>query len=146
MERGDNTMWRKYKRYTPAFRHKVMKELLNGPETNQELVQKYGMSRSLLSIWMRRYGPLEEEEEDSRMLKARIAELEQMVGRLTMENAFLKKFETYARSKTSEATSIVTAKSLKASAGPVSSLGYPAAHTITGLEEREPKRTGLKSG
>ncbi len=139
-------MWRKYKRYTPAFRHKVMKELLSGQETNQELVQKYGLSPSLLSMWMRRYGPLEEEEEDSRMLKARISELEQMVGRLTMENAFLKKFETYARSKTSETTSIVTAKTLKASAGPASSWGFPAARTITGREDREPKRPGLKSG
>lgn len=147
MERGDKTMWRRYKKYSPEFRKKVMNELLNGSETYSELTRRYGLSWALLATWMRRYGQVAtDEEEDSRMLKARIADLEQMVGRLTMENAFLKKFAACAPSKTSATSSIVTAKTLRTSRRHAGSWALPAARTITEGNPSGSKTPGSKNG
>ena len=48
---------------------------------------------------------------------ARIAELERMVGRLTMENELLKKAVEYSAGRRKEHSSPITAKTLAASRG-----------------------------
>jgi hypothetical protein len=91
---------------------------------------------------------LPEAEEDSRALQGRVAELERMVGRLAMENDFLKKFAAYAKQQTSERSSIVTAKTL-GWPGRAGSLGLPAARTTTvseGTPNKPSKMPGSKNG
>lgn len=132
-------MWRKYKKYDEAFRRKAVDELVNGTMGYTELSRHYGLSSGLLSQWAKRYGleaSGEDEEGDMRALKARVAELERMVGRLTMENDFLKKFAAFTKQQTSARSSIVTPKTL-ASPKPVGSWDLPEARITT------PAETGL---
>lgn len=139
-------MRNRMKRYTEEFRRQVVHEWKTGPESGMDLSRRYGLSAGLLWQWSKRYeaegaeiGP----EEDSRMLQARVAELERMVGRLTMENDFLKKFATYTKQQTNERSSIVTAKNL-ASRKPAGSVGLPAAATTTGVVRPVAKTLGSK--
>src|SRR5258708_2046000 len=134
MERKGKTMWRQYKKYNAQFRRQVLEELMTGPDSYTDLTRRYGLSAGLLSQWTKRYGghPMSEEEEDSRTLRARVAELERMVGRLTMENDFLKKFAAYAKQQTNERSSIITAKTLKASSPAAGSLDLAGARITTG--------------
>jgi len=132
--------------YTDEFRRGVVEELVTGPDSGLTIARKYGISSGLLSRWCKRY---EEEggyepEDDSRALKARVAELERKIGQLTMENDFLKKFAAFAKQQTNERLSIVTAKTL-ASRKPAGSLGLPAAHTTTDVVRPVIKTPGLKN-
>ena len=141
----------KKKVYTAALREQVVREYLNGTDSTEEINQRYGLSSGLLSYWVKRYSreKTPEVEEDPRMLKVRVAELERMVGRLTMENDLLKKFAAYTKQQTSERSSIVTARSLEASKRDAGCLGLPGAATTTGSEIGRfamAKTPGLKRG
>ena len=124
-------MWRKYKKYDETFRRKVLDELVNGSMGYAELSRHYGLTGGLLSQWVKRYGieaPGDDEEGDMRALKGRVAELERMVGRLTMENDFLKKFAAFTKQRTNERSSIITPRTL-ASPKPAGSLDLPEVRT-----------------
>jgi len=139
-------MRRTKKTYAEDFRRQVVQELLTGPESGLQVARRYGISSGLLSNWCKRYERegSGEVEGDMPALQKRVADLERMVGRLTMENDFLKKFAVYAKQQTNERMSIVTAKSL-ASRKPVSSLGLPAAPTITEPRDKPQRTAGLKN-
>jgi transposase len=146
MEKEGKPMQQRNKRYTEEFRRRVVNEWRTGPESGTELSHRYGLSTGLLWQWSKKFEQEEvmaEPEEDSRMLKARVAELERMVGRLAMENDFLKKFAVYTKQQTNERSSIVTAKSL-ASRKPAGSLGLPAAATTTSVVRPAIKTLGSK--
>jgi transposase len=151
MERKGKTMWRQYKKYGAEFRRRVVDELMSGSAGYSELTDRYGLSGGLLTQWVKRYGgqaPVEDEEADTRVLRARLAELERMVGRLTMENDFLKKFAAYTKQQTNERLSIVTPKNWEPPR-PAGSLGLPAARTTTGPQTPVPrmlKTPGSKGG
>jgi transposase len=151
MERKGKSMWQRHKKYDEVFRRRVLQELAHGSMSYMELTRHYGLSKSLLSQWVKRYGleaTDECEEADTRTLKARVAELERMVGRLTMENDFLKKFAAYTKERTNERLSIVTPKTWEGSK-PASSLGLPAAPLTTAPgtgAAKPPKTPGLKNG
>ena len=117
--------------YGRKFREQVVREYFSGAATYTELMQRYGLSSGLLGKWCRRSGGRSQEIEDSPDLQRRVAELERMVGRLTMENDLLKKFAAYTQQQTSERSSIVTAKTLRALPRPAGSLGLPGAPIIT---------------
>jgi hypothetical protein len=99
---------------------------------------------------VKRYGieaPGDSEEGDMRALKARVAELERMVGRLTMENDFLKKFAAFTKQQTNARSSIVTPKTL-ASPKLAGSLDLPEARTTMPVESgliKPGKTSGSKS-
>src|SRR5438105_2879633 len=120
------------KAYSRKFREQVVQEYLSGSASYTELMQRYGLSSGLLGKWCRRYGATAEEVEGSQALQRRVSELERMVGRLTMENDLLKKFAAYTQQQTSERSSIVTARTLRASRRPAGSLGSPGAAITTG--------------
>jgi len=120
------------KAYSRKFREQVVHEYFSGAASYTELMQRYGLSSGLLGKWCRRYGGGgSDETEGSRDQSRKVAELERMVGRLTMENDLLKKFAAYTQQQTSECSSIVTAKTLRASRRPVGSLGLPGARITT---------------
>jgi transposase len=124
------------KTYTAELREQVVREYLSGSDTTNEISERYGLSSGLLSYWVKRSGreKVPETAEDAHMLRTRIAELERMVGRLTMENDLLKKFAAYTKQQTSERSSIVTARTLAASRRDAGYLGLPGAATTTGGE------------
>jgi hypothetical protein len=65
-----------------------------------------------------------------------------------MENDLLKKFAAYTQQQTSERSSIVTARTLRASRRPAGSLGLPAARITTGgamVAARMEKMRGSKN-
>lgn len=144
-------MWRKKKVYSEEFRRRVVDELMNGSMGYAQLSRHYGLSNGLLSQWAKRYGvePVGESEEgDMRALKGRVAELERMVGRLAMENDFLKKFAAFTKQRTSERSSIVTPRNWEPPK-PAGLLGWPVAATTTGKPHAPAKATktsGSKSG
>jgi transposase len=136
------------KLYSRKLREQVVREYLDGSASYTELVQRYGLSSGVLAKWIKRYGPSSEEEEGSPAMRKRVAELERMVGRLTMENDLLKKFAAYTQQQTSERSSIVTARTLRASRRPAGSLGLPAARITTGgamVSTRSEKMHGSKN-
>ena len=90
-------MSQKYRKFTKAFKLRVVQDRLNGMSVG-ELSRKYDIHPNLVYKWTNEYrlnpagafrsSPCEQENADGQPTRA---ELEQMVGRLTMENDFLKK-------------------------------------------------------
>ena len=111
---------RERRRFAAAFRQQVVGELLSGVCTLAQLSRRHDVSPGLILYWKKRYeegvsaeGALQGEKQ----YMARIAELERMVGRLTMENELLKKAVQYTARRRKEISSPITAKSLAASRG-----------------------------
>jgi len=74
---------------TPTFKAEVIRDLLTGKRTHAELCRDYQLSPSLLTLWkesaLERLSVLFQAEEQRDPEQARLAELEQLVGRQTLE-------------------------------------------------------------
>ena len=89
---------RKRRRFTPEFKAKVVLEVLSGAQSPAEACRKHTLSPNLLGLWKATFlerAPLlfqsdELRDED----QARIAELEQLLGRATRQIEVLKKAST----------------------------------------------------
>ena len=84
----------RYRSFDIGFKRQVAQEFLTGESLNS-LSRKYDVARNLIRIWVLKHegGEFEPEFEHDNRLKAhevKIAGLERMVGRLTMELEFLK--------------------------------------------------------
>jgi len=81
--------------FTPEFKAETVLELLTGRQTAAQLCREHQLSTSLLTTWKQTYLdrlPIvfqAEEQHDSE--QARIAQLEQIIGRQTIELEILKK-------------------------------------------------------
>ena len=87
---------KKRRKFTAQFKAKVVLELLSGAKTPAQACRHYGIKDSLLYKWRREFlekAPMvfEERRDHLAEYEARIAELERMVGRLTMELEATKK-------------------------------------------------------
>ena len=71
----------------------VVEELLSGMSTPAQLMRRYEISSGLLYHWKEQYarGRFNNEPSKEAALESRVRQLEQLVGRLTLENEFLKK-------------------------------------------------------
>jgi len=108
------------RRFTPTFKRQVVEELLSETSTLAQLSRRHDISSGLIVHWKKRYeggGLIEGPSQSEKALSARNAELERMVGRLTMENELLKKAVEYTLRRRRENSSPITAKSLAASRG-----------------------------
>ena len=90
-------MSRKYRKFTRAFKIQVAQARLSGMSI-AELIRKYDVHANLVYKWAVEYrmnpaGAFRSSlgEEESPEGQPTRSELEQMIGRLTMENDFLKK-------------------------------------------------------
>lgn len=99
---------RSRRKFSKAFKRQVVEELLAGISTKAQLCRRHDLSYGVLQRWENAYGegrlddgPSPEHHEQSR----RIAELERMVGKLTMENELLKKAVEFTVSQRSAASS-----------------------------------------
>jgi transposase-like protein len=118
-----------------------VQEVLMSAEPMKQVGQRHGVPMSVISRWCLEHDERHPEEEGARGLSERVAELERMVGRLTMENAFLKKFAAWTKQQTSERSSIVTAKTLGAYKQDAGYLGLRGAPTTTQNEIPERAKT-----
>lgn len=110
----------KQRKHSIEFKRQVVEELLSGVSTLAQLSRRHDLAVSLIQVWKRKYtagelnpGPSKHDQ----ALQARVAELERMVGRLTMENDLLKKAAAYIQRERSAASRVITAKDLEAPKG-----------------------------
>jgi len=99
------------RQYTKEQKEKIVKSLLSG-ETALKLGKENNISPSLINRWKRQYlnGQLDQNNHNQEINKLRkeIASLEQMIGKLTMENYLLKKEQEYLLQKKKEDSFIIT--------------------------------------
>jgi transposase len=111
---------REQRRFSAALKREVVGELLSGACSLAQLSRRHDVSSGLILYWKKRYeetGLAEGPSQSEKRSLARVAELERMVGRLTMENELLKKAVEYTARRRRELSSPITAKSLAASKG-----------------------------
>jgi transposase len=112
---------RERRRFSAAFKQQVIGELLSGVCSLAQLSRRHDVSSGLILYWKKRYegggGLVEGPARSEKQYVARIAELERMVGRLTMENELLKKAVEYTARRRKEFSSPITAKTLATSRG-----------------------------
>ena len=91
MGRKDRVM--KYRRFTQDFKRSIVEQLLSKAATPTELCRRYNISSGQLYTWKRQYtqGKLDLEPSREAELAARVRELERMLGKVTLENEFLKR-------------------------------------------------------
>lgn len=83
----------KYRRFTQEFKRSIIEQLLSETAGPVELCRRYTISSGLLYTWKRQYadGKLNAEPSREAELAARVQELERLLGKVTLENEFLKK-------------------------------------------------------
>ena len=81
--------------FSPQFKAKVVVDLLTGAVSQAELARKHGLKPDLLARWkadaLDRLPELFAGDDQAQQHQARIAELEQIIGRQTCELEVLKK-------------------------------------------------------
>ena len=84
---------RNQRSFSIEFKRQVVEELLTGEGRPAQLCRRYNISSSVLYYWKRQYsrGKFNNEPTEEAALKDRIEKLERLVGKLTLENEFLKK-------------------------------------------------------
>jgi transposase len=84
---------RTQRRFRPEFKRQVIEELLSGISSPAQIIRRYEISSGLLYHWRKQYakGAFENPPDQAAALEERVRQLEQLVGKLTLENEFLKK-------------------------------------------------------
>jgi transposase len=89
---------RKRRRFTPEFKAQVVLDILTGRQSPAEACRKHALSPNLISLWkahfLERATSLFQPDEQRDGDQARIAELERMLGRATLQIEVLKKAST----------------------------------------------------
>ena|SRR5579871_3113242 len=85
--------------FTPDFKARLVLDVLTGKQSQAELCRQHNLKPELLARWkvifLQRMALVFEEEENRSHEAGRITELEQLVGRLTLEKEVLKKASTW---------------------------------------------------
>ena len=89
----------KRRRFTAKFKAEVVLEALNGESSQAELCRRHNLSENQVSTWKRQFLEnaetfFESPEKQSSESAERIAELERLVGRLTLALEIQKKATT----------------------------------------------------
>ena len=81
------------RRFRPELKRQVIEELLSGISSPAQIIRRYEISSGLLYHWKKQYarGAFENPPDQTAALEERVRQLEQLVGKLTLENEFLKK-------------------------------------------------------
>ena len=82
------------RRFRPEFKRQVIEELLSGVSSPAQLIRRYRYEifSGFLYHWRKQYskGAFETPPDQTGVLEERVRQLEQVVGKLTLENEFLK--------------------------------------------------------
>jgi transposase len=84
----------KHRRSFPIeLKRQIVEELLSGMSTPAQLIRRYEISSGLLYHWKEQYarGRFDNAPSKEAALEDRVRQLEQLVGKLTLENEFSKK-------------------------------------------------------
>ena len=84
----------KQRSFSPEFRRQVIEELLSGISTPAQICRRHEISSGLLYYWKKQYGRGDLGGGNGKReaaLEERIRQLEQMLGKVCLENEFLKK-------------------------------------------------------
>ena len=84
---------RNQRSFSLEFKCRVVEELMSGESRPAQLCRRYNITTSVLYHWKKQYsrGKFNNEPTEEGALKDRIERLERLVGKLTLENEFLKK-------------------------------------------------------
>lgn len=86
---------RKRRQFTPEFKARVVLDILTGVQSQAEACRKHGLGANLVALWKTAFLEKAHTVFDNGVTRsaeeARIAELEQVLGRMTLENEILKK-------------------------------------------------------
>jgi transposase len=86
---------RKRRQFTPEFKARLVLDLLTGVQSQAEACRKHSLAPNLVALWKTTFlerAHLVFDSDSARSAEqARIAELEQVLGRMTLENELLKK-------------------------------------------------------
>ena len=96
------------RKFSKEFKRLVVEELVGEVSSLGQLSRRHNISPGLIVGWKKQYasGKLDEcPENNIEALKGRIEQLEQMVGRLTLANEFLKKATQHSLKKQNTHTS-----------------------------------------
>jgi len=93
MEVKKDRAMRQQRNFSIEFKRQVVEELLSGNSRPSQICRRYNIVPSLLDHWKKQYnlGKFDNEPVKEAMQQDRIAQLERLVGKLTLENEFLKK-------------------------------------------------------
>jgi transposase len=85
----------KRRHFTPEFKARLVLDVLTGVQSQAEACRKHALGPNLLGLWKATFlekAHLAFDNESARSAEqVRIAELEQVLGRMTLENEILKK-------------------------------------------------------
>ena len=100
------------RKYTKDFKIEMVESVLKGRST-LEIAKENDIYPGLITRWKRQYldgkfHGTSASDTELRKLKLKICELEQMVGKLTMENYLLKKEKEFIAQRRKESSSIIT--------------------------------------
>lgn len=98
------------RKYSQEFKEEIVQRALSG-ERILALGKEYNLSPGLINRWKRQYldGELSNNtNQEVKKLETQVAKLEQMIGKLTMENYILKKEKEYILQRKKEDSSIIT--------------------------------------
>jgi transposase-like protein len=88
----------KHRTFTPEFKAQVVLEAISGSRSAAEICRQYALKPQLLSTWkaelINHAEQVFQRDEQHSAAQARIAELERLVGRLTLELEITKKAST----------------------------------------------------
>jgi transposase len=78
--------------FAVELKRQIVEELLSGMSTPAQVTRRYEISSGLLYHWKEQYakGRFDNEPSKEAALEDRVHQLEQLVGKLTLENEFLK--------------------------------------------------------
>ena len=84
---------RNQRSFSLEFKRRVVEELMSGESRPAQLCRRYNITPSVLYHWKKQYsrGKFNNEPTEEGALKDRIEKLERLVGKLTLENEFLKR-------------------------------------------------------
>lgn len=106
--------------FSVAFKRQVVEELLSGSATAAQLSRRHNISSGLIGYWRHRCSEgklLEGPSRNERALAERCAELERLVGRLTLENELLKRAVAHTLRRRRGASLPITGRTLTALRG-----------------------------
>ena len=93
MEVKKDLAMRQQRNFSIEFKKPVVEELISGSSRPSQICRRYDIVLSLLDHWKKQYnlGKFDNEPVQEAALQDRIEKLERLVGKLTLENEFLKK-------------------------------------------------------
>ena len=100
----------KKRKHSQEFKEEIAQRALSG-ERILVLGKEHNLSHGLINRWKRQYldGELSgNNNQEIKKLETQVAKLEQMIGKLTMENYILKKEKEYILQRKKEGSSIIT--------------------------------------